>query len=91
MSIPFLLSRKYIASFTLVALLVTQFGWFTIIPTYALVSTYTAIQTQANGNPTQSVTRFTIVTAGIDTDTLTLDGCSITFQDFGTGDTDCTD
>ena len=33
----------------------------------------------------------TITTAGIDTDNLTLDGCTITFQDFGTGDTDCSD
>jgi hypothetical protein len=84
-------SRKYIASVTLIAMLITQCSWLFIIPTYALVSTYTAIQTQANGNPTQSVTTFTITTAGIDTDTLSVDSCNITFTDFGTGDTDCTD
>ncbi len=91
MSILSLSPRKYVASMTLIALLVTQFGWLSIIPTYALVSTYTAIQTQASGNPTQSVTKFTIAIAGLDTDTLSIAGCSITFQDFGTGDTDCSD
>lgn len=91
MSIISISPRKCVASLTLTALLVTQFGWFSIIPTYALISTYTAVQTQASGNPTQSVTKFTISTAGLDTDTLTIAGCSITFQDFGTGDTDCSD
>ncbi len=33
----------------------------------------------------------TIDAAADDTNTLTLDGCTITFQYFGTGDTDCTD
>lgn len=62
-----------------------------MIPTYALASSYTAIETQASRNPTQSVTKFTITTAGLNTDTLSIAGCSITFQDFGTGDTDCSD
>ncbi len=84
-------SRKQIASLTLTAMLIIQFGWLSAIPTYALVSTYTAIQTQANRNPTQSVTTFTIATAGVNTDTLNIAGCTITFQDFGTGDTDCSD
>jgi Domain of unknown function (DUF5011)/Bacterial Ig-like domain len=70
---------------------VTQFGWLSVIPTYALVSTYIAVQTQANGNPTQSVTTFTINTAWADSNTLNLASCTITFQDYGTGDTDCTD
>lgn len=63
-------SRKYIASATLIAILITQCSWLSIIPTYALVSTYTALETQANGNPTQSVTTFTITTAGLDTDSI---------------------
>ncbi len=64
MSLFFTYSRKPIASITLLAMLITQLGWLSAIPTYALVSTYTAIETQANGNPTQSVTTFTIATAG---------------------------
>ena len=84
-------SRKQIASLTLTAMIITQCGWLSAIPTYALASTYTALQTQANRNPTQSVTTFTIAAAGVNNDTLSLAGCSITFQDFGTGDTDCSD
>lgn len=64
MSLFFTHSRRPIASITLLAMLITQFGWFSRLETYALVSTYTAVQTQANGNPTQSVTTFTIATAG---------------------------
>ena len=64
-------------------MLITQFSWLTAIPTYALVSTYTAIQTQANGNPTQSVTKFTISTAGGSGDTLGIAGCMIDFIEFG--------
>lgn len=64
MSLFFTHSRRPIASITLLAMLITQFGWFSSLETYALVSTYTAVQTQANGNPTQSVTTFTIATAG---------------------------
>lgn len=83
MSILSTRSRKQIASATLTALLVTQFGWLSAIPTYALVSTYTAIQTQASGNPTQSVTKFTISTAGGSGDTLGIAGCMIDFIEFG--------
>ena len=75
-------SRKHIASITLMAFFATQFGWLSVLPTYALMSTYTAIQTQASANPTASVTTFTVDVAGVSSDTIMLDGCTIMLMDF---------
>jgi hypothetical protein len=58
---------------------------------FALSSTFTAVETQANIPTTQSVTTFTVDVAGLDTDMLTLDGCTISFIDLGISDTNCTD
>ncbi|MDD5770067.1 MAG: DUF5011 domain-containing protein, partial [Candidatus Gracilibacteria bacterium] len=45
----------------------------------------------ANDVGTQSVTTFTVLTAGVDLDKLYLDGCIISFSDGGTPDSDCSD
>jgi len=46
--------------------------------------------TTANNAGTQSITTFTVGTAWVNTDTLIIDGCTITFTDWWTADYDCT-
>lgn len=75
-------SRKQISTITLIAMIVTQLSSLGLVQLFALSSTFTAVETQANIPATQSVTTFTVDVAGVDTDTLMIDGCTVTFTDF---------
>ena len=84
-------SHKQVSALTLVAMVATQLSSLGLAQLFALSSTFTAVETQTNIPTTQSVTTLTVDVAGLDTDTLTLDGCTISFTDFGPSDIDCTD
>lgn len=71
-------SRKQLVTLSYTTLLLA--GMTT--QTFALSSIFTTTEPQGNVAATQSVTTFTIDVAGLDTDSLTLDGCTISFTDF---------
>lgn len=78
MKILYFFSRKQLVTLSYTTLLLV--GMTT--QTFALSSIFTTTEPQGNVAATQSVTTFTIDVAGLDTDSLTLDGCTISFTDF---------
>jgi hypothetical protein len=78
MKTPYFFSRKHLLIPFYIVLILA--GLTT--QTFALNSIFTTTEPQGNVAATQSITTFTVDVAGLDTDSLMLDGCTISFIDF---------
>ncbi len=78
MKTPYFFSRKQLLTLSYITFILAGMT----SQTFALNSIFTTTEPQGNVAATQSVTTFTVAVAGLDTNSLVLDGCTISFTDF---------